>query len=158
LAVCWVCQRLISYDPASGMVLRAGKSAFHPLLSRRKRRSSPSPVAEFTLFRWSLPRTRTKAPRICRVTGRSFVRSASPESCRQPPYVVLWVGATTRRNPICYPKVTAINGKFLVLHLCESLVQDGSKAQVRMGEPPVNNLDLLLVIDLIDLSAVSHPS
>jgi hypothetical protein len=34
-----VCQRRISYDPASGMVLPAGKSAFRPLLSRRKRLS-----------------------------------------------------------------------------------------------------------------------
>jgi len=30
----------------------------------------------------------------------------SPESCSQRPYVVLCVSATTRRNPICYPKVT----------------------------------------------------
>ena len=42
LVVCWVSRRSISYDPASGMVLPAGKSAFRPLLSPRTRRSSPS--------------------------------------------------------------------------------------------------------------------
>ena len=45
-----------------------------------------------------------------------------------------------------------------MLHVCESLVQDGCKAQARKGKPPVNDLDFLLVIVLIDLSAISQPS
>src|ERR1035437_2193682 len=45
-----------------------------------------------------------------------------------------------------------------MLHVCESLVQDGSKPNPRWGEPLVNDLDFLLVIVLVDLSAISHPS
>ena len=39
-------------------------------------------------------------------------------------------------------------------HLCESLVQEGGKAQSCQRESPVSNLDFLLVVVLIDLKAV----
>ncbi|MGA7925792.1 MAG: DUF1772 domain-containing protein [Candidatus Sulfotelmatobacter sp.] len=40
------------------------------------------------------------------------------------------------------------------MHLCESLVQNRSKAQTSQCELPVNDLDFFLVIDLIDLIAI----
>ena len=94
-------------------------------------------IAEFILFRWlTTTHTNESAPHSVESRGAPSFDQPPPESCSQPPYVVLRVGATTRRNPICYPKVTAIYGKFLaLLHPYESLVQDGSKAQTRQGQP-----------------------
>ena|ERR1700728_2421687 len=37
-------------------------------------------------------------------SGDALAEQSSPENCSQPLYVLLRIGAMTRRNPICYPK------------------------------------------------------